>query len=212
MAYIASRKAQEAVKSIVEGHPQALAGNLEDIRTTLQTAIEEAYSTIEYEMLSRLKTNSTILDFPTTFSAAVVQETSRWKRVMLFWVGDSPLFICAPDGILTTYRRDDGGNRTGGAIHLGNYALHAEEFYFAPDTPLLVVAASDGLAKLGDAESPTDLIIEAVQKGAPERVAEELRGRYWKGTGDDVTVAMVSSMWPGEQKKLSASAPTRSIS
>lgn len=127
MAYIASRKAQEAAKNVVDKNPQALTGTLEEIRATLQTALEDSYSSINAEAPTSKIKGRIIKEFPTTFSSAVVQETSAGKKVMLFWAGDSPLFVFTPDNIFTTHTPGAGDVPVDSFISPGNYNLKAKQ-------------------------------------------------------------------------------------
>ncbi len=221
MAYIAARKAQEAARNVVDANPQILTGTLDEVRESLELSIRDSFSTINAEEPPPSPLKSKLLkDYPTTFSSAVVQETEAGKRVMLFWTGDSPLFVFTPDRIYSTYTPGAGDAVMGEeAIHRDHYVLNAQQLDFPPDTPLLVVAASDGVLKLGaqEFELAKEFILEGVKNNPPDEIGEQLRASYQarKELGsielDDTTIAIVGSMKPGETASLNSESPIQTI-
>jgi serine/threonine protein phosphatase PrpC len=219
MAYVAARIVQQAVRNTITTNPDNFAKPLDDIRDTLQKSFEKSYSEIKAEAPTSLIRGKMIKEFPTTFSSTVVQETESTKEIMLFWAGDSPIFIFTPEAIFTTFIPGSGDAPVDRCITKGNYELKSKQLSFSKNTPVLVVSASDGILKLnGDSlNSALNFILNNIKNNPLDEISQSLTNQYQqlKQNGDveldDTTIAITLSLKPEEISKLNTSVPIKTI-
>lgn len=220
MAYVAARTVQQGINNIITTNPDNFAKHLDDIRDTIQESFQESYSEIKAEKSTSMISGSLIKEFPTTFSGIVIQENKDSKEVMLFWSGDSPIFIFTPDNIFTTSLPDDGDAPVNSCITKNNYKLKSKQLSFPKNTPIIAVTATDGVLKLGQnsLDSAINFILNGIRNNPLDKIGQSLTNRYQqlKQSGDieldDTTIAIAISSTPEEISKFTASSPVKTIS
>lgn len=216
-AYIASRAAQEVIKQFFIEDEAGFVANPAKSASEIQRLLKDRLAA-RFDDLSRMyplvegqATGMLYKDFPTTLSTVVIREEGDQKHVMLFWKGDSPLIVLTPDNAYSTITPGAGDAvMSGDIVFAGNQETNVYQMHFPKDVPVLVLAASDGMLKLGASKGQEvreiiDFVFGEDMYSVPiEELERKLQEKYQqrKIAGlldeyDDTTLAVISSIPPG---------------
>ncbi len=210
-AYYGSRAAREGISSLSTSDFNQ---DLSSIKRTVESSFARSFSSLPKVPESIIK-SKLIKDYPTTVSTAVLTEEKDSKSVKLLWTGDSPIFIFTPEAIYTTSTPESGDAPTS-SIYRDHYHLDSQELTFKKDTPIMVVATSDGLLKMGGDTIGTAIrfILRNTKDTDPSTISQQMTDYYQQLKSrhqielDDTTIALATS---GDISKLRAEVPVRLI-
>lgn len=171
-----------------------------EIKSRLTNQILVQMNDIDAKPISSMLRGSILSKFPTTLSCAfIVEKPNGDKKILVYWVGDSPVIVQTENQLYTTIEPGSGDAPTQKIHKGGEVTLNSAEFEVAAGSAVRVITSTDALVKTNPDEltSAVDFLDRAKigMTTDADTTERNLKAAHQK-TGDDFTIAIAGNTEP----------------
>lgn len=199
-AELGAEEIQKTFAGLIENEPDLFLGEAIKLGETFNKKFKEALVELNKKLTIKRGNLLTRGSFQTTFSTVIVQERGDTKSVQMLWAGDSPIIIMTPDETVCSTNCEKGDRYLSNYLSSSVANLKSMTFHYRRNTPMVVIACSDGMTKFDGVESQLDTIVEgtlaALKKSENSREFDDNFRNFYSEMSkfDDDTTFSISTL------------------